>query len=259
MVLGENGRAEEIRARLLVGADRRSSQIRACTGFEVRRDPDGNLIAGVLMDDIRAPEAIAQLVVHSELGQEAVIFPQGEGRARTYFCCHNTHPRHNGADDRPRYLESCKKVGMNSEFYEGARPAGPLATFDGAKTRVQHPYHDGIALVGDAAANDPYGGQGLGMTWRDVRGLRDQWLATENWEDAGHAYAAEHDRHARATHLGNPWYTRLYLETGPDADARRQRALPLVAQNPTRQPDTIFSGPDVPLDEEVRRRFFAED
>jgi len=60
-------------------------------------------------------------------------------------------------------------------------------------------------------------------------------------------------------HLGTPCYTRLYLETGPDADARRQRALPLVAQNPTRQPDTIFSGPDVPLDEEVRRRFFAED
>ena len=149
----------------LVGADRRSSQIRACTGFEVRRDPDGNLIAGVLLDDIRAPEDIAQLVVNSELGQQAVIFPQGEGRARTYFCCYNTHPRHHGADELPGYLETCKKVGMNSEFYQGARPAGPLATFDGAKTWVQHPYHDGSALVGDAAAaNDPYGGQGLGLT-----------------------------------------------------------------------------------------------
>ncbi len=260
VVLGENGRTEEVRARLVVGADGRSSQVRACTGFEVRRDPDGNLIAGVLMDDIRAPEDIAHLVVNSDLGQQAVIFPQGKGRARTYFCCHNTHPRHNGTDDLPRYLESCKKVGMNSEFYEGARPVGPLATFDGAETWVQHPYRDGIALVGDAAAaSDPSWGQGLGMTLRDVRLLRDQLLSTENWDNAGHAYAAEHDRHARATHLGNTWYTRLYLETGPEADARRQRALPLIAQDPMRQPDTIFSGPDVPLDEEVRRRFFAED
>jgi 2-polyprenyl-6-methoxyphenol hydroxylase-like FAD-dependent oxidoreductase len=83
VVLGENGRTQEVRARLVVGADGRSSQVRACTDFEVRRDPDGNLIAGVLMDDIRAPEDIAHLVVNSELGQQAVIFPQGKGRAPT--------------------------------------------------------------------------------------------------------------------------------------------------------------------------------
>ena len=260
VIIEENGRTEEIRARLVIGADGRSSQVRTSAGFEVRRDPDGNLIAGVLMDDIRAPEDTAQLVVNSELGQQAVIFPQGKGRARTYFCCHNSHPRHNGTDDLPRYLENCVKVGMNPEFYKGAKAAGPLATFDGAETWVRHPYRDGVALVGDAAAaSDPAWGQGLGMTLRDVRVLRDQLLANQNWDTAANAYATEHDRHARATHLGNTWYTRLYLETGPEADARRQRAMPLIAQDPTRQPDTIFSGPDVPLDEEVRRRFFAED
>jgi menaquinone-9 beta-reductase len=163
VVLGENGGSEQIRARLVVGADGRSSQVRASARFEVRRDPDGNLIAGVLMDGMAAPEDTAQLVINSQLGQQAVIFPQGKGRARTYFCCHHSHPRHNNVEDLPRYLESCKRVGMKPEFYEGAKAAGPLATFDGAETWVEHPYHDGVALVGDAAAaSDPSWGQGLG-------------------------------------------------------------------------------------------------
>jgi len=214
----------------------------------------------VLMDDVRAPDDTGQLVTNSELGQQAVIFPQGEGRARTYFCCHTSQPRHQGISDLPRYIENCKRVGMNPAFYEGAKAAGPLATFDGAETWVEHPYRDGIALVGDAAAaSDPSWGQGLGMTLRDVRVLRDHLLANEDWDAAGHAYAAEHDRHARATHLANTWYSQLYLETGRKADERRARAMPLIAQDPSRQPDTIFSGPDIPINEEVRKRFFAED
>jgi hypothetical protein len=43
------------------------------------------------------------------------------------------------------------------------------------------------------------------------------------------------------------------------ADARRARAFPLIAQDPTRVPDVINTGPDVVLDDSVRRRFFAED
>lgn len=260
VMVGADGRTDEIRARLVVGADGRSSRVRASAGFHVRRDPDCNLLAGILMDGIRAPEDTAHLVINSDLGQVAVIFPQGQGRARTYFCYHHTQPRLQGADALPRYLDNCKRVGMNSSFYEGAKPAGPLATFDGAEVWVEHPYRDGVALVGDAAAaSDPSWGQGLGMTLRDVRVLRDHLLATEDWNAAGHAYAAEHERHARATQLANTWYTQLYLETGPEADARRARAMPLIAQDPTRQPDTLFSGPDVPLNEEVRKRFFAEE
>ena len=114
--------------------------------------------------------------------------------------------------------------------------------------------------MGDAAAaSDPSWGQGLGMTLRDVRVLRDQLIANEDWDAAGHAYAAEHDRYSGATHTANTWFSQLYLETGPEADARRARALPLIAQDPTRQPDTIFSGPDVALGEAVRKRLFAED
>jgi len=82
VVARENGRAESLRTRLVVGADGRSSTVRSSVGFQMQCDPEFNLIAGVLLDDCRAPEDVAQLVVKSDIGQQAVIFPQGKGRAR---------------------------------------------------------------------------------------------------------------------------------------------------------------------------------
>ena len=46
---------------------------------------------------------------------------------------------------------------------------------------------------------------------------------------------------------------------GPEAEARLARALPLLAQDGSRVPDHLFSGPDLPVDETVRRRFFGEE
>jgi 2-polyprenyl-6-methoxyphenol hydroxylase-like FAD-dependent oxidoreductase len=140
------------------------------------------------------------------------------------------------------------------------KTGGPLASFDGADTWVEHPYRAGVALVGDAAAaSDPCFGQGLSLTVRDVRVLRDYLLAHDDWEAAGHAYAAEHDRHYGVMHRATEWFARLFYEPGPEAAARRARALPLIAQDTTRVPDHMFSGPDLPVDETVRRRFFGEE
>ena len=51
----------------------------------------------------------------------------------------------------------------------------------------------------------------------------------------------------------------MFLETGPEADARRAKALPLIAQDGTRMPDLFGMGPDVPINETIRRRFFGEE
>jgi 2-polyprenyl-6-methoxyphenol hydroxylase-like FAD-dependent oxidoreductase len=137
---------------------------------------------------------------------------------------------------------------------------GPLATFDGAESWVEHPYKDGVVLLGDAAAtSDPTWGQGLSLTLRDVRVLRDHLLAHADWEVAGHAYAAEHDRYYGVLHTVDNWLTELFLAIGPDADARRATALPLIAQDATRVPDHYASGLELPLNETVRRRFFGEE
>jgi len=261
VIVENNGHHEEIRARLVVGADGRSSCVRASAGFQLRRDAENMLLAGVLLDDIGAPEDTGQVVFNYSFGEIAILLPQGGGRARTYFGFHaGTQPRYQGTADFPRYLESFKRAGMNPEFYDGAKSAGPLATFDGAEAWVEHPYRDGVALIGDAAAaSDPTWGQGLSLTLRDARVLRDQLLGTDDWEAAGHAYATEHDRHTEVNHAVNLWFAELYLETGPQADARRARAFPLIAEDPGRQPDAGFSGPDIPVNEAVKKRFFAED
>jgi hypothetical protein len=88
--------------------------------------------------------------------------------------------------------------------------------------------------------------------------LRDHLLSSTDWAAAGHAYAAEHDDYANRLHTFNQWLGEFYLAMGSEADARRARALPLIGADPSRQPDATLVGPDLPADEAVRKRFFAE-
>jgi len=62
------------------------------------------------------------------------------------------------------------------------------------------------------------------------------------------------------THAVEDWFTELFLGVGPEADTRRGRALPGIAQDGTRIPDAFQAGPDsVQADEVTRARFFGED
>ena len=125
---------------------------------------------------------------------------------------------------------------------------------------MKHPFDDGVALVGDAAAaSDPTWGQGLSMALRDARLLRDRLLAEDDWDAAGHAYASDHDAYYEVLHKMEDWNSRMLLGTGPEADAMRARAMPLWREDRTRRPDTFINGPDHPADETVRRRFFGEE
>jgi len=98
----------------------------------------------------------------------------------------------------------------------------------------------------------------MSLTLRDVRALRDALLADDDWDAAGHAYAAEHDRYYRIVHDADGWYRDVFMEIGPEADERRSRALPLLLQDPMRVVDVANSGPESPHDETARRRFFGE-
>lgn len=219
------------------------------------------MIAGVLLEDVPSPENTLEVIYNFAIGQVVIVIPQGRGRARVYVCYHDgTQPRFQGNADLARFAESCMNTGVNVSHFKDSRQIGPLATFSCAQTWVDHPYRDGVVLIGDTAtSSDPVQGQGLSLTLRDVRVLRDYLLRTDDWDAAADSYAIEHDAYAGRLHLFNQWYSELFLAMGPDADARRARAMALIAQDPSRQPDSLFSGPDLPVDEEVRKRFFAED
>ncbi len=51
----------------------------------------------------------------------------------------------------------------------------------------------------------------------------------------------------------------LIGDAAASSDPTWGQGLPLIAQDETRVPDHPFSGPDLPADEAVRRRFFGED
>jgi 2-polyprenyl-6-methoxyphenol hydroxylase-like FAD-dependent oxidoreductase len=261
MVIEENGRTETVSARIVVGAEGRSSVVRSSARFTVERDPEDMMIAGILLENVPAADNILQGIYNFALGQLAIVIPQGGGRARMYLCYHDaTQARYQGNGDVTRFFDDCKKTGASTALFEGVKQIGPLATFSCAHSWVDHPYRDGVALVGDSAASsDPTWGQGLSLTMRDARVLRDHLMRTDDWNAAGHAYADEHDGYAGRMHTFHQWMTAMYLATGPDADARRARAMPLIGQDPSRQPDALFAGPDPPVDEAVRKRFFGED
>ena len=155
--------------------------------------------------------------------------------------------------------ESARGYAPIADYCADAKSVGPLASFDASDDWVEHPYRDGVALLGDAAAtSDPTYGQGLSFALRGARVLRDELTNDSDWEAAGHRYAEQHQRSFRACHAVERWVRTLFQEPSPDAAALRAKAMPLIAEDPTRVPDHIFSGPDLPLSEQVRARFFGE-
>ena len=260
VTINHRGQSETFSARLIIGADGRSSTVRFACGFVQQRDPEDRMIAGILLDNVSAREDTGHIFINSRLGQTAAVFPQGNGRARAYFCYGGGQARHHATTDLPHFIDACKADGAHAAFFEGVVAAGPLATFSAAQTWVERPYRDGVALLGDAAAaSDPSWGQGLALTMRDVRVLAGHLRATSDWNAAANAYAEEHDRYCHVMHMVDNWYTEFYLATGPAADERRAKAMPLIGENPMRQPDHQFSGPEMPFSEDVRKTFFAEE
>jgi 2-polyprenyl-6-methoxyphenol hydroxylase-like FAD-dependent oxidoreductase len=258
----EEGRVGDIHARLIVGADGRGSVARKWLNLPVREESYGMFLAGVLCGAAPdVPDDINHFFLFPGPGVYAFLCPLGQGRTRAYAW----HPREwdrrfQGAGDLPRFVEQSVQAGVPAQWYSTLEPIGPLATFDGTDNWVDHPYRDGIALIGDAAAaTDPSYGQGQSLSAMDARVLRDQLLTHNDWDVAGHAYASEHDRYYGAVHEYTRLLYQMFYEVGPQADARRARAFPLIAQEPERVPDGFVSGPEIPLGETVKRRFFGED
>ena len=125
---------------------------------------------------------------------------------------------------------------------------------------MEHPYRNGLALIGDAAgATDLSWGRGLGLAIHDAKLLSENLMANEDWEEAGNAYAVQHDRDFGLIHTFENWMSEVLCKTGTEADSRRERILPMWHHDPSRNPMTIVNGPSEPLDETVRKRFFCEE
>ena len=253
------------RARLVVGADGRNSACRRWGGFHVERDSEGMVIAGLLMEGLAAPEDRMSASVNPRRSMISLTVPLGAGRFRAYVSIHkdaieSTAAPLSGEANFPAFLAASIASGAPSEWYEGARAAGPLASYDARDTWVSHPHRAGVVLIGDAAAsNDPSWGCGLSLTLRDVRVLADKLLASDDWSEAADDYAEEHDRHYGVIHRLTGWARALFYHPSLVAAAVRESALTRLVADRTRSLDIVGIGPDFPCDETTRRRFFGED
>ena len=256
----DGGTTKTVHAGLVVAADGRTSCAREWAEFEVSEKPQPFLFAGLLLDGVNIPDGHSYLLFVPQLAMCTAMTPVCQGRCRTYVAYQDTAGfRLQGSDQVPRFIEEARKAEIVSKCFDDAKPIGPLASFRCGDFWVDHPYKNGVALLGDAAStSDPAFGQGLSTTLRDVRVLHDCLNANDNWDAAGHAYANEHDRYSAAVRKVTGWFRAMFLEQGAEADERRGRALPLIAQDGTRVPDHLFSGPDLPIDDSVKKRFFGE-
>jgi len=252
--------------RLIVGADGRGSQTRRQLGIELHRDPTHHLFAGMLVEDAHGWPADTQ-AIGSEDDVHFLAFPQGSGRVRLYLGYSTDQARRlTGAQGPRAFLDAFRLRSVpGSEHLAAARPAGPCNSYPNEDSWTDQPYRDGAVLIGDAAgSNDPIIGQGLSITMRDVRLVRDILLGEPNWSRAiFEPYARERAERMRRLRFSASVVSTLNNEFGPAARARRGRVRDRQMQDPTLLLPLIaaFIGPDsVPaetFEESTRQRLFA--
>lgn len=259
---GERRRAG---CRLAVGADGRGSQVRKQAGIALHRDPTHHLFAGMLVDGADAWPAEMQ-TVGSEGDVHFLVFPQGNGRLRLYLGYGSDQPRRLAGSDAPRaFLDAFRLRSLpQSEHISAAQPAGPCSSFPNEDTWTDAVARPGVVLIGDAAgSNDPIIGQGLSITLRDVRLVRDALLGERDWSERIFApYAAERRERMRRLRFTAGIVSTLQNEFGPAAEARRRRAFERQLADPSLllPQMAVMLGPDnVPAEvfaEATRARLF---
>jgi 2-polyprenyl-6-methoxyphenol hydroxylase-like FAD-dependent oxidoreductase len=244
------GVVREASARLLVGADGRTSQVRDAAGIPLHQDTPHHWFAGLLIEG--APgwrETLQAIGTEGDFG--FLAFPQGSGRIRLYGGYALSEARRFKGDEGPRRFLDAFAMSCSPEnrHIVAGRPAGPLYSYINADAWTDRPYGPGVVLVGDAAGwNDPIIGLGLSITYRDVRIVSDILKASDNWSEAAFPpYGEERTERMRRLRFAGQLQSALDMEFDDAAKARRHRYHELGAADPTLKLHgvAVMAGPEV--------------
>jgi len=219
-----NGAKHEAGAKLIVGADGRTSQVREAAHIRLHQDKPHHWFAGLLVEGARGwNEELQAIGTEGDLG--FLAFPQGNGRVRLYGgYALEQRKRFSGEDGARNFLDALRmNCSPDNKHLAGATPAGPLLSYFNNDSWTDEPFAPGVVLIGDAAGwNDPIIGLGLSISYRDVRIVSDILKASDDWSPAAFASYAE-ERRERMRRLRFVAALTAALDMEFDAAARERR------------------------------------
>ena len=221
-----DGERRDLNPKLIIGADGRTSAVRAQAGIPLQQSQVTHLVAGLLVDGVPDWPQDAYSI-GTEGDRMFFVFPQGGERVRLYFCtAPDQRQRFAGPLGVSRFLDDFHlNCVPNSDNLARATPIGPCATLTGEDTWTDEPFVEGVVLLGDAAGyNDPIIGQGLALAMRDVRVLSELLLGSHDWSPrALRPYAEERFERMRRVRFTATVMTDLFSRFGPEHSQRRAR------------------------------------
>ena len=244
-----DGRTHTATARLLVGADGRTSGVREAAGIELHQDKPHHWFAGLLVEGAEGwADDLQAIGTEGDFG--FLAFPQGDGKVRVYggYALEEAR-RFTGPDGPRRFLDAfAVECSPQNRHLVAGRPAGPLFSYINADAWTDRPFAEGVVLVGDAAGwNDPIIGLGLSITYRDVRIVSDILKASDEWSEAAFApFAEERAERMRRLRFAAGLTSALDMEFGEAARARRHSYHARAAEDPSLRMHTlaVMAGPE---------------
>ena len=245
-----NGKTETATARLIIGADGRASAVRAAAHVTLHQNKPHHMFGGLLVEGAEGWDATRQ-AIGTEGNFAFLAFPQGDGRVRIYGSYSlEDRRRFAGEDGAQAFLDAFRmNCSPDNVHLASGKPAGPLRSYFNNDSWTDEPFTQGVVLIGDAAGwNDPIVGQGLSITYRDVRIVSELLKGTDEWTPALFApYAEERAERMRRLRFAGEITAILDAEFGDAARARRLSYFERAAVDPMLKAHgiAVMAGPEL--------------
>jgi menaquinone-9 beta-reductase len=255
----KGGRAQQYRARLVVGADGKQSAARRC-GADTIVDPEHHRFGGVALSGVQVNSDSVGWAPTP--GAAVVWFPREPGSHRVYLRMTAERLRETGVGRAVDSFVGFAAALMPEGSMDNASQAGPLGFFPNSCTWPSQVAGGHVVLVRDAAgAVDPSQGLGTSLLFRDVRELSQLLIGEDDWDRATQEFATRRQAYYAVLRAYDQWCAVLEAEEGPEADRRRELHGAARETDPTLGGFATLEavGPDglIP-DETARRIYFGE-